>query len=69
MSEAALVGGLTHCIATGIHTIGFNPFDQPTMVALENIEARRPHASRKSEYMSNCAGCATRARRFKRAPR
>jgi hypothetical protein len=35
---------------------GLNPFDQPTVAALENIETRGPHASRKSKYMSNCAG-------------
>jgi hypothetical protein len=56
-----LIGGLFHCIA-----ISLDPFDQPTVAALENVETRRPHASRKSEYMSNCAGWATMTRRFRR---
>src|SRR3974390_656220 len=64
MRGAAPNWGLFHCIA-----IGLDPFDQPTAVALENIETRRPHTSRKSVYMSDCAGWAARARRFQCALR
>jgi len=64
MSEAALNWRSLSCIA-----MGFDPFDQPAAVALENIETRRRHASRKSVYMSDCAGWAARARRFQCALR
>ena len=52
-----------------VDVIGINPFDQPAVVTLENIETRRPHASRKRVHMSDCAGWAARARRFQCALR
>ena len=52
-----------------VHVMGLNPFDQPAVVASENIKTRKPHASRKSVYMSDCAGWTTRARRLQCALR